>query len=558
MKRANIENHSLRNVCKVAYFLRPDDSTVSAATPPRAELTVSRMPPQLPPTRRSSLHVLEQLARSHVSHSGQSHRPEMRSACSAVTTFADLPDEMIGLIMQRLANSIDSIKDEGRARLLGQVQRVNKAFKEQAVELLQSSMAADGRVAISKSITHLANVNNMSDSQFLVAVEALVSNKQHIGVDLSSIASGTKRAGVIELLQQKTDLHSLDLALVRTPTMLPALLSSMTTVQERNPKLMYFYLDVSYNPLTAGDITLLSTLAGLTGINLAESNIGDQGMQAIAQLTGLTSLNLHNNQISAAGVQKLLPLDKLTILDLSNNTVGPLGMEAVVALTKLTKLNLAFTFIGEEEAKSLSSLPNLTSLNLCFNFLGDQSAISVSSLKSLTTLDISCNLITHVGAKALASLPSLSNLDLSINPLDIEGLEILATMTRLSTLSIRASEINNEGVQPLGNLTNVTKLDLSSNKIDENGVEFLTRLPKLTDLDLSENPVGNNGVRTLSVLTGLTSLKLNATGIDDECLQAIQNLKKLSVLDIENNRLSVESLQALAALTSGQPFIMNS
>ena len=124
-------------------------------------------------------------------------------------------------------------------------------------------------------------------------------------------------------------------------------------------------------------VTKLASLTGLSSLNLASNNIGDEGARALASLTGLTSLNLWNNNIGDEGGRALASLTGLTLLILGFNSVGDEGARALASLTGLTSLNLYSNNIGAEGACALAPLTGLTLLDLHLNEIGDEGARAV-------------------------------------------------------------------------------------------------------------------------------------------------------------------------------------
>ena len=99
-------------------------------------------------------------------------------------------------------------------------------------------------------------------------------------------------------------------------------------------------------------ISKLTTLTGLTTLDLSYNQIGEEGGRALATLTGLTTLDLSGNQLGDEGARALAALTGLTTLDLSGNQLGDEGARALAALAQLTTLDLRQNQLRAEGART--------------------------------------------------------------------------------------------------------------------------------------------------------------------------------------------------------------
>jgi internalin A len=250
----------------------------------------------------------------------------------------------------------------------------------------------------------------------------------------------------------------------------------------------------------------LTSLTGLTSLDLGYNRLGNEGAKALASLTHLTSLDLGGNQIGAEGAKALASLTRLTSLGLGRNLIGGEGAKALASLPHLTSLKLLHSRIGDEGAKALASLTRLTSLDLGYNELGDEGTKALASLTRLTSLNLRGNQIGAEGAKALASLTRLTSLNLRGNQIGAEGAKALASLTRLTSLYLGGNELGDEGAKALASLTHLTSLDLTRNALGDEGVKAFVSLPNLRKLGLSDNHIQR--VRSLVAIPSLTELRL--------------------------------------------------
>ena len=296
-------------------------------------------------------------------------------------------------------------------------------------------------------------------------------------------------------------------------------------------------------------ISKLTSLIGLTYLDLRGNQIGDKGARALAALTGLTSLNLRVNEIGDEGARALAALTGLTSLNLRDNQIGAEGARALAALTGLTSLNLSDNQIGAEGARVLAALIRLTSLELTGNEIGDEGARALAVLTGLISLDLSLNQIGPEGARALAALTGLTSLALSLNQIRSEGAGALAALTGLTSLDLRGNLIGDKGAAALAALTGLVSLDLAHNKIGPEGARALAALTRLTSLKMFSNQIGAEGVHVVAALTGLTSLDLSGNRIGAEGARVVSTLTGLTYLDLASNQIGAEGARSLVALT---------
>jgi Leucine Rich repeats (2 copies) len=112
------------------------------------------------------------------------------------------------------------------------------------------------------------------------------------------------------------------------------------------------YLSLNFNRI-AGDISSLSGLTSLQGLELAGSQITD--ISALTKMTDLTALNLQKNMITDISLVSAMPYMKT--LFLNNNPITSLAPVAGL-------VNLSDLYFGATLAKDLTPLTNLAKLDI--------------------------------------------------------------------------------------------------------------------------------------------------------------------------------------------------
>ena len=120
---------------------------------------------------------------------------------------------------------------------------------------------------------------------------------------------------------------------------------------------------LSFNALNVIDsfgdeqASALKPLSGnLEELNLARTQITDQGLEALADMAQLKRLHLENTAITDAGLDHLGSLEKLEYLNLYGTKVTDEGIRKIMNLPALTRLYVWQTEVSSEAANALSWL----------------------------------------------------------------------------------------------------------------------------------------------------------------------------------------------------------
>lgn len=212
----------------------------------------------------------------------------------------------------------------------------------------------------------------------------------------------------------------------------------------------YSGADVDSAKRSATIALLSSPLPGLTHLNLASHDVGDEGAAALAtnpRLGLLRTLALEGCQLTARGVAALAgcaQLRDLEILDLYRTIVGPAGALAVAESPHLTGLRgLRLFAIEDEGAASLATahFSRLDWLDLERGRVGSAGLIALASAPWMATVRSLALDDNHAGteaALALAASPharAIEQLKLYKNPVGEQGIRALLTLPALRVLS---------------------------------------------------------------------------------------------------------------------------
>ena len=222
--------------------------------------------------------------------------------------------------------------------------------------------------------------------------------------------------------------------------------------------------------------------------------LSNEKLLALSSLTGLTSLELNGTNLTDELVQTMVSLD---------------------GLQGLTSLNLTHSYyIKAEQLRAVSTLPELTTLNLSWirHWLKDGVIQPLAAFTRLTSLDISeCSSVTKQGLQAVSGLTGLKSLNLEQTVAD--GLRTVSCLTGLTFLNLSQSKESSEALRGVGGLTRLNTLYLvNSQGVDDEVLRAATNATGLTSLDLKHcSNITGQGLRALSCLTGLADLDIRDT-----------------------------------------------
>jgi len=179
----------------------------------------------------------------------------------------------------------------------------------------------------------------------------------------------------------------------------------------------------------------------------------------------------------------------LTALDLADTELTDEGMAHVAKLTKLARLSLFYCNITNSGLRHLSRLSNLEVLNLDSRDISDDGLKHLP--KNLKALDLFSGRISDSGCGHIAKLKTLEALELCGGGIGDLGCSLLACLDNLRSLNLSQNEkITNRGAAALASLSNLTALNLSNTRVTASALRFFSGLKKLESLAL----YGCNGV----------------------------------------------------------------
>lgn len=244
-------------------------------------------------------------------------------------------------------------------------------------------------------------------------------------------------------------------------------------------------LDLSQSRVGDDALEAISKLKGLQVLRLRLTGRTEKGLVHLGKLTGLRELDLGANPgLTGASLRHLAPLAKLRVLLLPNCTgLGDAALGEVGKLTALERLDVAgCATVGDDGVKKLAGLKRLQSLDLTDTSVGD------------------------AGVEALAGLP-LADLSLSRTRAGGAGLDRLTKLKKLTMREVKAAD-NAAGV--LAKLEGLEQLDLYGSDLSDVGLARLKRLDALSSLAVGNTQITPNGLKELPRFLGLKRVGLSS------------------------------------------------
>jgi hypothetical protein len=185
---------------------------------------------------------------------------------------------------------------------------------------------------------------------------------------------------------------------LKTAADLPSTYFRVSRVSLRGVKKPLGDLVIKLGALTDPDFDALHSL------DLANSALGDNDLQALAALKTLTELSLASTRVNDAGLASLKGLKQLRRLDLDGTAFRGAGLVYLKELTNLAELRLGcatLTDLFARQFSKLQGLKRLERLSLAGSRIGDDTLKQLHALTWLRELDLSG---TRVSAASVAAL----------------------------------------------------------------------------------------------------------------------------------------------------------
>lgn len=300
-----------------------------------------------------------------------------------------------------------------------------------------------------------------------------------------------------------------------------------------------------------------SSLAKL-GRFIVEDNASPESIPVITlTASALTKAGLPHSQILAQLRQQTQPF----VLNLAGTQISDDGISTVAQLGQILAINLELCRnITDLSLRHLTKLDHLRVLLVPGTPITDDGIQYLKQMKHLVAIDLEvCDGVTDGSCATLASIKSLQAILMKktgFEPKRITdaGIQQLSTLPQLEMLDLYGNAISNDGLRFVGQIRTLRELDLSLQAIDDLGLEHLQPLQRLERLDVlyavgfAGPTIANQGMQTLRGLTNLRHLNLIGAQIDDAALDQLAALQHLEYLQLANTKVTEKGIRKLQAV----------
>jgi hypothetical protein len=296
-----------------------------------------------------SLEKLEQLVlrRTHVTGSGFRFLARLHRLKHLVLHHSPITDVALSHLepfesLELLALTGTRVRDEG-LRHLGKLRRL----RQLGLELLPISSRGLDALADQPSVCR--SLSDLGLKRTKISDAGLRNLDRFSALKVLSVPDTELTDAAVPYLESLRQLSFLDLKGTRcTDGGLVRLLSKLQDLQA---------LDLRRMGLTGAVLPYIT--AGLKSLYLGDNPIGDAALEPLARLENLTVLDLANTDITDEGLKVVGGVRGLKLLNLAGTRIGDTGLEHLLGLENLEALDLRETFVTPRGVARLDILPHL-------------------------------------------------------------------------------------------------------------------------------------------------------------------------------------------------------
>jgi|GEM_PF-939207 hypothetical protein len=153
-------------------------------------------------------------------------------------------------------------------------------------------------------------------------------------------------------------------------------------------------------------VAQIARISSIRRIDLAHTDLGDDGVKALMALNRLTCLNMSSTMITAQSGKYISTLSELTVLDLDKNGLDDSIGKELSKLAHIDDLGLKATNVSDACLDEVAKMKSITQLRLGSNRgITDRGIAKLVALKNLKLLDVTDTKVTPKGLEPLKSLP---------------------------------------------------------------------------------------------------------------------------------------------------------
>ena len=223
---------------------------------------------------------------------------------------------------------------------------------------------------------------------------------------------------------------------------------------------------------------------------------GDTGIKSLRHSANIRRLELRETQVTGEGLEAIGKLDQLEELVLLDRDIGADGFSNLAVLPKLRKLALSGP-LEDPKMTKLGLLVHLQVLDLDMPDIVDGAAEEIAKLTELTELNLANTKLSDVGLARLSTLTKLQELYLDGTRVTRDGLTAVAGLGQLRVLSLDRTDVVDAGIEALAGHPSLQELRLDGTLVTDKTVDTLLTMPQLRRVSLAKTVVSRAGVAKL-------------------------------------------------------------
>lgn len=308
-------------------------------------------------------------------------------------------------------------------------------------------------------------------------------------------------------------------------------IGSLTSLEE---------LELTNSAVNDEGLEAVKGLVHLHRLDLTRTRVTDEGLAHLADLPELEELRLAGTHVGDAGMRHLERLKKLRRLDLSTTSVTAVGVAAVSRISSLEQVCFPGRALTDESLPRLAGLPHLFKISPFKSMtLTDAGLRLLPEMRTLDELRLTAPKVTDAAMPYIAGCSSLQVLSLSAGVTDA-GLQYLPQLKQLRRLVLHNMKLNGEGLRAIGQLPELRQVDLMQVTFEPGGLRHLRLPPTVQLLRLwVTSTMTEDDLKALEEVKSLRYLYLNVPTMTDRDMEHFAKLPNLESLRIHGNQLQI-------------------
>ena len=267
--------------------------------------------------------------------------------------------------------------------------------------------------------------------------------------------------------------------------------SSPSATNRGPPALRELSLEATRVTGRAGVLVAGAFASSLVGLNAAFTEMSDDGARSMRDMRALRRVNLDSCPVGDGAARALSHLPDLESVTLADTDVGNDGVEALARGAKrLTHLDLGHALVDDDGVEHLLLLKHtLRVLSLDSRLISDRGVKRIADLRSLESLDLFAADVTDAGVGALREMRALKSLEMCGGRVTDVGVARVARFCEnLETLNLgQNAAVTDAGAAAVAaSLKKLTALNLTGSGVTDAGAKKFAALKNLTTLALKE------------------------------------------------------------------------